>query len=257
MFETSKTIFKIDGKNVFCDVQEAFAIGKICFQFRQYDLSREKGNRLLKSIDAYMNFDEFSYFCLLLKTGRMNRMIASEKAAAGAGYPKPGYVLYGGTAAGQNTISRKIQVEGGMKTPYLLSALQGPGKVGKTGQIMPAYMDKDAEKVSVPMSEEMAIKLALSGERAITYYDTWCAMGTLNQNLARLKNIYRSENEHKERNNQSQQPYRNVVPMQQGTQYNAPQPQPYKNVIPMQQGAQYNAPKAQPPQRRLSAADRY
>ena len=190
MFEKGKTIFKIDGRNLFVDVQEAFAIGKVCFMFRRYDDTKEKGNRITGSIDCYMTIEEFSYFCHLLKTARMGKMIANEIAAAGGGYPKPAYILYGGTnKPGSPVISRKLQVEKGMKTPYVLTALQGPGKAGAKGQIMPAYMDKDAEKITVPMAEETACKLGLTGERAIQIHDTWTAMGTLQQNLERLKNM--------------------------------------------------------------------
>ena len=191
MFEKSRTIIRIDGRNNFLDLQEAFAIGKVCFQFRSYDATKAEGSRITSAIDCYMTLEEFSYFCQIMQTGRIGRLVQQEVAAAGNGYPKPGYLLYGGTnKPGKPVVSRKLQVEAGKKTCYVLSALQGPGKAGNKGQIIPAFMDKDATKIQVPLSEETATKIGLAGKRAICYYDIWSANGTLDAQLNRLKNLY-------------------------------------------------------------------
>lgn len=185
MFEKSRTIIRIDGLNCFLDLQEAFNLdGKVCFNFRQYDKTKKKGSRITRSIDCYMKLEEFAYFCEIMKTGQAKRMAEIKKKEAGTSYPSPAYVNYGGTnKAGHPIMSKKLQIEAGMKTPLLLSALKGPGKVGPQGQIIPTYLDKDAEKIRIPLSEDAIIKIGIAGERAIRYYDIWSANDILEDKI--------------------------------------------------------------------------
>lgn len=261
MFKDSKTIIKIDGRNVFVDVQEAFALDKVCFQFRVYDETKQRGSRISNSIDFYMNMEELGYFCHILKTGRLARMIQAEINAAGNGYPKPGYVKFGGTnKPGEPVISRKLQVEAGKKAMYLLSALQGPGKVGTKGQIQPMYMDKDAQKISIPLTEELATKLAIAGERAIGYYDAWCAAGTLEQHVERLRACGQKQAQQntQQRQQQSAQRQTNYRPVQQAqpqqqaanvSQFPQQQVQQQGVFEPVQQAQMKQEPQQQPVRR--------
>lgn len=193
MFENSRTIIRIDGKNCFLDLCDAFNLdGKVCFQFRQYNSRLEKGKRITKSIDCYMKLEDFSYFCQIMKTGRIERLAQQAKANSESGFIAPLYVNYGGTnKQGQPVVSKKLQIEAGTKSPLVLCALQGPGVVGKTGMITPNYLDKDKsiDKIYIPLSEESMIKIGIAGTRAIYYYDTWSANGTLDDKLEALKKI--------------------------------------------------------------------
>ncbi len=187
MFEKSETIIRIDGRGKFCDIQEAFEIGKICFQFREYDETKAKGNRITKRIDCFLDLAKFSYFCQIMKSERIYSLIEYEKQKAGSNYARPYVVSFGGVnKPGKSVISRKLQVKTGAKSPLLLSAVQGPGKAGNKGQIQPAYLDKDAEEIMIPLSIEQCIMLGTEGERALRYYDAWSAAGTLEANLERL-----------------------------------------------------------------------
>lgn len=184
MVTTNGQIIKIDTKDGFIDIRQAFLLGegKVVFQFRNYDKNRPEGSRITKSIDFYMTIEEFLYFCEICKTGMIYQLMQNsivEAQQSGRKYPAPAYMRLGGTTKkdGQ-VISRQFRIEGGGNNPVFLKALQGPGKKTETGMISPCYKDNEAEvKIVVKVDDEMLKKIGLMGQKAVDVFFLWSAQG--------------------------------------------------------------------------------
>lgn len=200
---TNGTIIKIDSSKSFLDIREAFCfnknvVGKILFQFRSYDKSRPKGQKITQKVDFYMTLEDASYFAELMKTGRIRELCirANEKALSenkGISYCF-GYQKFGGTAA--KRISRQLKIQVSDDGRLWIKALEGPGIVETIGQIKPAYKDSDAtSKISMTLDEEQTKKIGLSIERAIRYFDIWNADDMVYEKVKefRRKNIEENE----------------------------------------------------------------
>lgn len=198
MFETNGTIYKIDTKNSFVDIRGAFTLGddgKVVFQFRTYDKTKAKGNRILAGTDFYMNVDEFAYFCEFLRTGKFQKALKMQKEIADENgtYPKPGYHQLGGSLKNGKWVSRQLKLEGGAGGTYFLKALEGPGERTQTGLIAPKYTDKTATvniTIAIKESKEL-IKIGVQGQRAIAQFDTYnvikCFMDAVNNDSHNFK----------------------------------------------------------------------
>ncbi len=176
MLKDSGQIIKIDGKDVFVDIREAFTIDKVVFQFRKYNNQAEKGNKITKQVDYYMNLDDFSYFCYCLYTGGIKKVIAES-----------GYTCYGGSVRDGKIYSRILKIEGGEDGKFYLKVQQGPGKKTSTGAITPAYVDNKPEtEIILRLTCEQLKKIGLTGERAIRIRDMWVANGCLEEKCSAL-----------------------------------------------------------------------
>lgn len=75
MFKEDNLIIKIHGSDRFIAVREAFAIGKVKFEFRIYDKNKADGGKIKQSVDIYMDIDKFTVFCQYLKDGSMQEKL--------------------------------------------------------------------------------------------------------------------------------------------------------------------------------------
>lgn len=179
MFRESNQIIRIDGEKKFVDVREAFLLGegKVSFNFRTYDLSKPKGQKTQIKIDFYMDLDEFEYLADEFYTGKIVSKVS-----------QGGYRLYGGCSKDNQVTSRQLVIEGNADKLYL-KALQGPGKKGSTGSIMPLYKDNDTniQKVVIVLSPKDAKMLGQQSRRAIEYYHEWNRTGILEERIKQLQ----------------------------------------------------------------------
>lgn len=200
---TNGTIIKLDSSKSFLDIREAFCfgeeiVGKILFQFRSYDKSRPKGQKITQKVDFYMTLEDASFFAEIMKTGRIRELCvrANEKALAenkGTSYCF-GYQKFGGTAS--KKISRQLKLQVSDDGRLWIKALEGPGIVESKGQIKPAYKDNDADsKIAMTLDEEQTKKIGLSIERSIRYFDIWNAQGIVAQKTSAFHNNIKQNQE--------------------------------------------------------------
>ena len=189
--DTNGTIIKIDSAKSFLDIREAFCfgediVGKILFQFRSYDKSKPKGQKITQKVDFYLTLEDASYFAEMLKTGRIYSLCRAARDKANTDGKSTsfsfGYQKFGGTAS--KKISKQLKIQQSDDGRLWIKALEGPGIVENKGQIKPAYKDNEAsQKIAMTLDEEQAVKIGLSIERAIRYFDIWNASGTLKENI--------------------------------------------------------------------------
>ena len=175
MLKDSSQIIKLDGKNVFVDVREAFIIDKVVMQFRRYDQSLAKGSKITSSVDFYLSLEDFSYLCYVLYSGGINKLLQ-----------KQSYTVYGGSIRNGKVVSRILKIEGGQDDKFFVKAQSGPGKKTQTGAITPAF-EKPETEIVIRLSSEQLKKLGLSGERALRIRDMWVAMGVLEEKCEALR----------------------------------------------------------------------
>ncbi|MFE8698252.1 hypothetical protein ACFYKT_18170 [Cytobacillus sp. FJAT-53684] len=71
----SNQIIRIDGKDVFLEVlNNAFQIGKIRINLFEYDVTKDKGERIKKEISVYVNIDKFLLLANDTLNGRINAL---------------------------------------------------------------------------------------------------------------------------------------------------------------------------------------
>ena len=204
MFRDNTQILKIDGKDQLVDIRAAFNMkyqkggkevtaDKICFQFRKYDKSKAKGDRITQSIDAFMDIDEFAYFCHIMQDYRIDKMLKLEAQkneafkASGAidkyGNPQKApssYEIFGGSTVNGECFSKRIKLEKGDTYPVILKGIISPGKKMSNGAIQPDYSRaKETRYISIGLTAKQCMILGLAGERAISIYDKWTYEGTI------------------------------------------------------------------------------
>ena len=189
MFEVSNQIYRIDSKSSFMDLREAFAIGKIHFQLIKYNDKAEKGKKITNSADFFMDINDAAYFAELCKSGRLVNKIRTLIKMN-----KPGLAIhkYAGKKVKDNEyISRQFRVEGNDENKYFFKIILMPGSVTSTGAILPQKNGKIIEQVVLRVTADQIGELGTAIERAVTIYDLWVSMGTLERNLERIR--YRKE----------------------------------------------------------------
>lgn len=158
-------------------------VAKFLIEVGTYDSSKPKGQRQKEYIQIFMDEDEFSYFCGLLKGGRIMEVM-ERKERSGEKVP---YVLHNGKGE-----AKRLRIYRGSKQPIILEAAQGPGKEGSNGQTLPDdWIGRNKDKVRkalIGLSEQEAGKIGAAGERAIAILDMWRAFGRDEENL-KLINI--------------------------------------------------------------------
>lgn len=231
MFEnTSKTpnrIIKLDGKNRFVEISQAFGIGKIKFAFRVYNENNPKGSRILQQIDCYMDIDDavdFANQCtnqLIFKYAKANE---KARAAGNYAFAKPCFESFSGTKKGgpdkDKVIARRLQIirknpddQYAKKMPYTMRVLETPGNVTNTGAITPVQNapKEESQYIAIGLTGPDIIRIGLQITRACNIYDIWVANGTLQENLNRIhENTPGMGSKHQsDRNYSSRQQYTN------------------------------------------------
>lgn len=161
-----KQIIRIDGTNVFVEVMnDAFPIGKVRFNFIEYDVSKPKKHRIQKNVSIYVDIADMLLLIHDGLSGRLN-VIAERlrEEAKRRNVPcKEAWVHLGGvsseTLKKRNqprpdgmALSRRMRLVPGNKKPWVLIAETGPGKEFQTGLI--AMAGKPEVQVLVPLSDE-------------------------------------------------------------------------------------------------------
>lgn len=168
-------VIRFDGRNVFMEVMDwALPIGKIILAFKEYDLSKPKGERFTKEIDIFMNVEEFEVLAhdiSLRFIDRLARQAREIQKSGGYKYCKEIYTDMGGTTfemlakrgksrADKKDESRIFKITPGDKIPWILSAESGAGKRTETGLIAPD--GKPDVVIRVPLSEKDFRKFAIA-----------------------------------------------------------------------------------------------
>lgn len=169
-------IIRLDGKNVFVEVMNnAFEIGKVLFNFIEYDPNAEKKNRIKQNISIFVDLDKFLVLANDVLSGRMAALANKAREEAKKNnqkYCKEIWVNLGGVSAkvleqrgkarpDGKSLSRQMKITPGEKIPWILSAETGPGEETETGLIAPKYNGKPEQLVRVPVSDEDFKRLVL------------------------------------------------------------------------------------------------
>jgi len=150
-------------------------VTKFLVEIGTYDASKPKGSRQKENIKIFLDDDDFSYFCEMLKSGRiLDRLERGDKVP---------YEVHNGKGD-----AKRLRIFKGSKLPIILEAAQGPGKEGSNGQTLPddwQGKNKDLVRKSlIGLSCEEAFKIGLAGARALQILDMWRAFGRDSENLA-------------------------------------------------------------------------
>lgn len=173
-------LIKVSGKDTFVEVlNNPFEIGKVLFNFAQYDEKAPAGSKIKGQIPMYMDMEEALVFCHDIISGKLPQLAKIEKDK-GSKYPKEVYKKQGGTSAARLKSSGKERPDGmaesrvmkvapGSKVDFMLTAEKGKGEENATGLIV----QKSTEAtVRVPFSAEDLKKLALVLQMNIQSYTT-------------------------------------------------------------------------------------
>lgn len=196
------TIIKHNIGSGFLNIKQAFGLDKICLEFGKYDSPATK--KLKETINCYISMEELPYIAHIFKTGQIVKLC--ENAKRDNPYAA-GYEALSGT-----TTSKQLKIQSNEGKIYI-KALEGPGKKADNGLTIPQYTEKTADKkivITVTLKEIMVIGFAL--ERAIFYYDTWMANGTLEENLTKMRYQKESGNTYSKPTNQGTPYYGNQLP---------------------------------------------
>lgn len=153
----SKNFIRFDRKMSFMEVAgDALRIDKIRIGFRNYDKTKEKGSRILQSVDIYLDIDEALFLANDIITGKLSSTVREnqKKAQAEGSYQTASYLSLGGNTSNGKVTSRQFVIEGA--TEILFKAMSGPGEVIQNGLIKPLYNSKTAENsitISMPIKD--------------------------------------------------------------------------------------------------------
>jgi len=173
-------ITRKDAKNCFVEsLSDAFAIGKIHFNFSAYDPNKPAGQKQTNGVHIYIAAEEFLELCRKVSCGEFRYMVQSQKSAASPRVPL--YQSLGGTSAeklrAQNrsrpdgkSLSRTMQINTGNKSDLLLVADSGPGETTEKGLIVPKFGNKPENHVTVPMMLDAFGELLLITQ---AHYQAW------------------------------------------------------------------------------------
>lgn len=170
-------IIRIDGKNVFLEVlNSAFQIGKVQMNFLEYDITKDKGERIRYEIAIYIDMDKFLVLSNDVLSGRISALAIKarkEQQIGGYKYCKEVWNDMGGISAellkkrgkeraDGKSLSRQLKLTPGDKLPWIFSAELGPGELTETGLIVPRFTGNKPEAiVRVPLRNEDLKKMAL------------------------------------------------------------------------------------------------
>lgn len=166
-------IHRIDGKSKFVEsLDRCFEIGKVTFNFVEYDDKKAVGDRIISRIPIYMDFPEFRRFAQDMLSGRFAKM-AEQKV-------NPIDQFLKGTSIERLKAQNRERTDGKAESRkftlspsakgFFFTAEMGPGESTDTGLIKP--LGKPEKKVSIPMNGNQAKELILSTLAALDAYET-------------------------------------------------------------------------------------
>lgn len=155
---------RIDGKNVFVEAVDSFAIRKVKINFVEYDPSLN--NKQTKSIPFYLDLDKSLLLSNDILSGKLKYLADIEMKNKKGSYASPIYTQLGGIGKEKLKekkelpfevpdglcISRMFAITPGEKYPWILSGQIGLGKEQDNGLITP--QGKPVQIVRVPMSDD-------------------------------------------------------------------------------------------------------
>jgi len=166
-------VYRVDGKNKFLEIlSRSFEIGKVIFNFVEYDDTKAAGSRITQQIMIYMDFPRFRVFAHDMLSGRFAKL-AEQKT-------NPLFQDLTGTSAqrlaAQNRAredgkaeSRKLTLSPAAKG-FFLTAEAGPGEETETGLIKPTGSVE--RRVSIVLDPDHAKELVLTTLAAMDAYET-------------------------------------------------------------------------------------
>lgn len=173
----SNQIIRIDGKNVFLEVlNSAFQIGKVQMNFLEYDVTKDKGERIKHDIAIYVDIDKFLVLSNDVLSGRISALAIKareEQQKGGYKYCKEIWNDMGGISAETlkrrgkeradgKSLSRQFKITPGDRVHWILSAETGKGELTETGLIVPRFNGNKPEAVvRVPLTNEDLKRMAL------------------------------------------------------------------------------------------------
>lgn len=185
----SSQIVREDAKNSFVEAMaDAFEIDKLRLNFIKYDTTKVTGQKQTANIPIYLDINEADAIMENILNGHYASLIKAQKIKKDNNEISnfaPIAEFYGGVSAknlasrGQSrpdgkALSRILSVEVSISPSNMLvlSAQSGPGIENKTGGITPDYKTGGFTKVSIPLSQQAAFRLALAIKRALQANET-------------------------------------------------------------------------------------
>lgn len=172
-------ITRKDAKNCFVEsLSDAFAIGKIHFNFSAYDPNKPVGQKQTNGVHIYIAADEFMELCRKVSCGEFRFMVQTKKKNNDK---TPLYQSLGGTSAeklkAQNrtrpdgmSLSRTLKIMIADRSDLLLVADSGPGETTEKGLITPKFGSKPENHVTVSMTLDTFGELILATQ---AHYQAW------------------------------------------------------------------------------------
>ena len=172
-------ITRKDAKNCFVEsLSDAFAIGKIHFNFSAYDPNKPAGQKQTNGVHIYIAADEFMELCRKVSCGEFRFMVQTKKKNNDK---TPLYQSLGGTSAeklkAQNrtrpdgmSLSRTLKIMIADRSDLLLVADSGPGETTEKGLITPKFGSKPENHVTVSMTLDTFGELILATQ---AHYQAW------------------------------------------------------------------------------------
>lgn len=162
---TTGQYYKKNTRSSLLEVCDALSIGKIRIGFRTYDTTKPVGQRETQAIDIYMDARRFLLLAFKLKTNAIKKALDSSTL--------PAFEDYGGSMEKGVCICRRLSIERSTKENAMaFHAVLGPGKQTATGGVV--FAGKAEKSITVPLSYDESIELALMGELMIQSFSNYC-----------------------------------------------------------------------------------
>lgn len=178
-YNNDNQITRKDAKNCFVEsLNDAFAIGKIHFNFATYDATKPSGQRQTNNVHIYIDVDEFLELCRKLDCGELKFIMQTKKKNADS---TPIFEHLGGTSAEMlkkrnksredgKSLSRTSKLIVGDKKDLLFVADSGPGEADAKGLIVPKFGGRPENHVQIAMTFESFSELMLTTK---VHYQAW------------------------------------------------------------------------------------
>lgn len=163
----NKQIIRLDGNNKFLEVMgNAFGIDKVQINFREYDKTKSKGNRVVAQVDCYVNIADALVLCQEIISGKMKALVETKN---------PAWKSQGGIKAEKAkredgmALARVIKLSKSNKG-FFLTGECGAGEEDEKGLIVPKYGANPEQKVSIALDDNQIKQLALTLQMHIGAY---------------------------------------------------------------------------------------
>ncbi|MFI3211462.1 MAG: hypothetical protein R3Y64_10500 [Peptostreptococcaceae bacterium] len=160
--KNEKQIIKVSGKNSFFEIMsDAFPIGKVKINFREYNDSLDKGSRITSQVDIYLPIEKALAVCEMVLNMSLGKK--AEQLTKGSKGITTIYEYKGGTMPhvakreDGHGVSKEFKIQKGQK--YMIRAESGPGQVVGTGLISPVPGTSREHQVNVPVDYVQLIEI--------------------------------------------------------------------------------------------------